>query len=286
MNRPDTQDKLKQNIHSRDKAKHAIALAMNNSWPAAVEANLAILASTPEDLEAYNRLGKALTELGQLDKAKLAFQQALKLSPHNPIAVKNLDRLMQVGDQIPTGQKPNNTSNQAFIEDSGKTVATSLINLASENVLLQIRPGQHVSLSIHGTAITISNSLEERIGNVEPKLASRLIRLINGGNRYEATATSVGESEIQIMVNEVFKNPSLSETTSFSAKLASDQKIYTNNTATRYSQSDEDSTGANQIGMKDWSDDDTEPGDDEAFSPAIHRIINPEDEEMEKDHEY
>ena len=114
--------------------------------------------------------------------------------------------------------------------------------------------------------------MEERIGNVEPKLASRLIRLINGGNRYEATATSVGESEIQIMVNEVFKNPSLSETTSFSAKLASDQKIYTNNTATRYSQSDEDSTGANQIGMKDWSDDDTEPGDDEAYAPTFHRI--------------
>ena len=31
--------------------------------------------------------------------------------------------------------------------------------------------------------------------------------------------------------------------------------------------------------VKDWSDDDTEPGDDEAFSPVIHRIINTDDDE-------
>lgn len=286
MNRPDTQDKLKQNIHSRDRAKHAISLAMNNSWPAAVEANLAILAITPNDLEAHNRLGKALTELGQLDEARSAFEQALKLSPHNPIAVKNLDRLMHVGDQIPIGQPSSNTSNQTFIEDSGKTVVTSLINLAPPSVLLQIRPGQHVSLSIHGTAIKISNSSEEQVGNIEPKLASRLIRLIEGGNRYEATVTRVGESGMMVIVNEVFRNPSLSEATSFSPKLVSDQKTYLNAPATRYSQGVESSTEVNRTGMKDWSDDDTEPGDDDAFSPAIHRIINPEDEEAEKDDEY
>ncbi len=26
--------------------------------------------------------------------------------------------------------------------------------------------------------------------------------------------------------------------------------------------------------VKDWSDDDTEPGDDDAFTPVIHRIIS------------
>ena len=36
--------------------------------------------------------------------------------------------------------------------------------------------------------------------------------------------------------------------------------------------------------IKDWSDDDTEPGDDDAFSPVFHRIINSADEDGENDY--
>ena len=35
---------------------------------------------------------------------------------------------------------------------------------------------------------------------------------------------------------------------------------------------------------KDWSSDDTEPGDDEAFTPVIHRIINPDSDESDEDY--
>ena len=31
-------------------------------------------------------------------------------------------------------------------------------------------------------------------------------------------------------------------------------------------------------GVKDWSDDDTEPGDDEVFDSTAHRIIDPDEE--------
>ena len=38
-------------------------------------------------------------------------------------------------------------------------------------------------------------------------------------------------------------------------------------------------------GVKDWSNDDTEPGDDDAFGPVIHRIIGntPGDDEISED---
>ena len=39
-----------------------------------------------------------------------------------------------------------------------------------------------------------------------------------------------------------------------------------------------ESAGPERVAVKDWSDDDTEPGDDEAFTPVLHRIINPEDD--------
>ena len=279
----DTQSKVKQNIHVR--AKHAIALAMRNSWTEAVEANLAILDVTPSDLEAHNRLGKALTELGRLDKARLAFQKALELAPLNPIATKNLDRLMHMGDQIPTSQSSGNTSPHAFIEDSGKTGVTSLTSLAPAKVLLKMRPGQHVVLTINGTVLKVFNSLKEHVGNIEPKLASRLIRLIQGGNRYEATVTSVSGSEMAVIVSEVFRNPSQSEVVSFFSRFSPSQSTNVTNPSLSYNQSDDGTAETNRAMVKDWSDDDTEPGDDDAFSPAVHRIINP-GEDAESKEEY
>ena len=35
--------------------------------------------------------------------------------------------------------------------------------------------------------------------------------------------------------------------------------------------------------VKDWSDDDTEPGDDDDFNPAIHRFISSDSENSSDD---
>ena len=77
----------------KDMAKAAVALAMKSQWSQAVELNRSILGEFPDDLEAYNRLGKALTEIGRPKEAKEAFQNALEISLHNAIARKNLERL-------------------------------------------------------------------------------------------------------------------------------------------------------------------------------------------------
>ena len=76
-----------------DLTRQAVAMAMANRWAEAVKLNRSILDDFPNDLETYNRLGKALSELGQNREARQAFERALSQSPHNPIAKKNLDRL-------------------------------------------------------------------------------------------------------------------------------------------------------------------------------------------------
>ena len=50
---------------------------MAGDWKAAETANLAVLDSFPDDVEAANRLGKALTELGKPKQAIEAYQRAL-----------------------------------------------------------------------------------------------------------------------------------------------------------------------------------------------------------------
>ena len=260
-----------------DIAKRAVALAMHSRWDEAVEANQSILSESPQDLEAYNRLGKALSELGRVEEAKSAFQRALELSPHNAIARKNLDRLMQLGDEVPSSHTGGGSASHAFIEESGKAGVTALINLASSKVLLKMTPGHLISLEAEGAGLKVADSSGEYVGQVEPKLASRLVRLIKGGNRYEAAITSVGERGVTVIIREVFQHPSQAGTVSFPNRHGSDQPVYLPGTILGYDLGDEDSVETGPAVVKDWSDDDTEPGDDDAFSPAVHRIINPGD---------
>ena len=91
-------------IH-RDKSREGIALATQGRWEEAVQANRALLAAFPDDVEAQNRLGKALSELGHYTEARSAFQRALEKSPSNPIARKNLERLADLSD-APWRQAP------------------------------------------------------------------------------------------------------------------------------------------------------------------------------------
>ena len=268
---PKTQDseKLK-----KDMAKRAVALAMQNHWPEALAVNQATLAEFPDDLEAYNRLGKALTELGRVGEARAAFKRALEISPHNSIAKKNLGRLMQLGEDAPRSGVTLSRSPHTFIEESGKAGVTSLINLPPSKTLLKMAPGHPLQLAIDQGRLLVKDSAGEPVGQVEPKLASRLTRLMRGGNRYEATVTSVGETELTVIVREVYQHPSQAGTQSFSSKGVVDYRVYLPTSMLGYEVGDEEAEEADRVAVKDWSDDDTEPGDDDAFSPVVHRIIS------------
>ncbi|TMF46755.1 MAG: hypothetical protein E6I24_08070 [Chloroflexi bacterium] len=65
----------------------AIELALANRWTEAVQVNRGIIDRFGPDEDTLNRLGKAYTELGQLDDAIEAYKSTLKMNPVNPIAV-------------------------------------------------------------------------------------------------------------------------------------------------------------------------------------------------------
>ena len=267
----------------KDKAKRAIALAMQNRWSEAVSANQSIIREFPEDLESHNRLGKALAEMGRNREAKEAFRRALEISPNNTIATKNLTRLMQLGDEAPKPCPTGGAAPKVFIEESGKAGVTSLLNLASSKMLLKLAPGHLVQLSMEGGTLKVNDPSGEYVGQVEPRLASRLVRLIKGGNRYEATVTSAGERELSIIVREVYQHPSQAGTVSFPSRSGTDYRIYLPSTLVGFESGEGEAQEKEPAAVKDWSDDDTEPGDDEAFSPVLHRIIQADDESATED---
>jgi tetratricopeptide (TPR) repeat protein len=266
----------------KDKAKKAVALAMNNRWEEAVAMNRSIAKEFPKDLEAFNRMGKALSELGRNREAKEAFQSALEISPSNSIAKKNLKRLQKLSeDEAPRPQairRPRRASrtSHTFLEESGKAGMTSLLNLPGPEVLLKLTPGDPVQLQVVGKGLRVTDSVGGDIGRVEPRVASRLARLIQGGNKYDATVTSAKERELVIIIREVYNHPSQAREVSFPVRGGTGPHVYLPGTVLGMDMGNNDTVEA--VGVKDWSSDDTEPGDDEAFTPALQRIINPSSE--------
>ena len=119
------EDRTKAKKHQADVA---IDLALHGKWPKAIQINKQILEDFPTDVDAYNRLGKAQTELGRYREAKQAYTKALEVDPLNTIAQKNLARLATL-KKATAGPRPSaqKISPQMFIEETGKTGVTSLV---------------------------------------------------------------------------------------------------------------------------------------------------------------
>jgi tetratricopeptide (TPR) repeat protein len=198
------------------RSKQAIALAMQGRWHEAVAANKSIIENFRNDVDAYNRLGRAYMELGEYSLAREAYNQAMELDPANIIAAKNLRRLSQLGE-TPAGARvdSHHVGPQHFIEEIGKAGVVNLLRLAPEAVLARMVAGDAVNLRIDGANLVVENSPGEYLGQVEPKHAQRLVKLMQGGNRYETAVVSSGEDRLTVIIREVYQHPSQAGQLSF-----------------------------------------------------------------------
>lgn len=199
----------------REKTKEAISLALQSRWEEAIRANHELLAHFPDDVDTINRLGRALAEVGRYTEARDTFQRALQLAPKNAIAQKNLNRLMHFKDGESRPKPAQKTVAPLFIEESGKTGLAHLMNLPAGDVLARVSAGGSVHLVSQDSTLLVRSDQGEFLGQVEPRLAMRLVRLIRGGNRYSATITSVSHSRVTILIREVYRHPSQAGITSF-----------------------------------------------------------------------
>jgi len=200
-------------------SKEAIDLALQGRWEEAEAVNRDIIKRFPTDVEAYNRLGRALTELGDFDRAKKSYFKTLKLAPENAIAKKNLARLTSLSESMATlNSNPQEASPQRakarrvaldlFITEVGKAGVVNLHNVASGNVLAKMGFGDQVHLEARGQHLIVVSEGGEYLGEVEPRQGLRLIKLMQGGNRYDAAILNVEEDKVQVIIKEVYQHPS------------------------------------------------------------------------------
>ena len=189
--------------------KQAISLAMQGRWEEAVAVNRMIIESFPNDIDAYNRLGKAYMGLGEYSLAREAYSRALELDPANTIADKNLRRLSQLSEAAVRAQgKAHRAEPQHFIEEMGKAGVVALRYLAPPEMVVKMVAGDAVYLKVEEENIVVENSQGEYLGQLEPKHAHRLVRLIRGGNRYTAAVVRSGGDRLIVIIREVYQDPS------------------------------------------------------------------------------
>ena len=197
----------------RQGSEQAIQLALESKWEEAAALNKTILATHPSDVEAWNRLGKSLLELGRLREAHEAYGHSVQLDPVNTIARRNMERLSTLVDNSDSDeiQRPGmvaKASQDLFIEEIGKTGVTvlrdvGLADLLDEEVLrglgdhagaldlvaigvvdqgretLHVAPGDRVyGVKLHGVPVglvrlTHASELEQRLAEPVPGLDVR-----------------------------------------------------------------------------------------------------------------
>lgn len=194
---------------TRTKSKQsevAIQAALQGKWQDAIQINKQILESFPTDVDAYNRLGKAQTELGKYKDARASYEKALEIDPLNTIAQKNLARLSTLGKSAPPRAAAQKLSPQMFIEETGKTGITTLAR-ADMDIAARMTAGDQVEL-VHKKGSLIVKVDGETLGEIEPRLAQRLSKLMEGGNQYIAAIQSTDDGGVKVFIRETFQDAS------------------------------------------------------------------------------
>ena len=257
MNSPTDGDEV--SAPKRQSADQAIQLALESKWEEAVAINRQLQGLFPRDLSTLNRLGKALSELGQYVDARQAYSEALEVDPTNNIARKNLDRLATLGDGVAAPRASHERMDpRLFIEETGKTGFTQLLDVASRQTLGLLTAGDQVYLGRDGTTLWVLNAEQERIGRVEPRLASRLLTFMEGGNQYAAGISELRDHDVRIIIRETFQHPSQFGKVSFPAKGGGETvRAYTKESLVRHND-EEDEYNEDGEYVDDGDDDDME----------------------------
>ncbi len=256
MTYPLTEDKTR---IKRVRTEQAIQFAMASRWDDAIAANRQLISIFPDDAASYNRLAKALSEIGKIKEAREAYKRTLELEPSNNIARKNLERLQSANAKTDP-DKAQQVDTSLFIEEMGKSGAVK-VKPANIKMLATLSAGDEVALKLAGNRLTLETMGGEYLSDVEPKLAIRLSRLMSGGNQYAAAVASIDGERARIIIKETFQHPTQVGRLSFPAGKAGDViRAYTKESLVRSDMDDDDDYTDEPDEWTEESDAEVEPG--------------------------
>jgi len=198
----------------QDLTNKAVQALLDANWEEAVELNSIILQDNPRNIPALNRLGRAYTELDQKDSAFDVYNKVLKLDKFNPIATRCL-RLLP--DKV--GHCDVELSGEDFIDQAGLTKSTSLIKLASKEILLALKYKQVLTLVPRKRLVYILTETSVQLGALPDDLSFKLGKLMKTGYSYAACVKSATDNTLTIFIREIKRPTRLTASPSFAHSL-------------------------------------------------------------------
>ena len=236
----------------RQGAEQAIELALESKWEEAAALNRTMVQAAPADVDAWNRLGKALLELGRFRESFESYEHSLELDPVNQIAKRNLERLEGLKDQeVARAPSIARVAQDLFIEEVGKT-GTTVLRIASIDLMPTLTAGDEVYFKPLDDAISVESADGDYLGQVEPKLGLRLLRLMEGGSQYAAAIKTVNDQDVELIIKETYRHPSQTRP-SFQPSSSESVRPYIRESLLRLSDDDEE----------ELLEEDTDHGDDD-----------------------
>lgn len=200
--------------------QQAIDAALSAQWQKALELNQQIIQAHPENVDALNRTARAYFELGDLDQSRKHYQKALEFDPYNQIAFKFLKRIEACKKK--GGRDGTNSHNHhlpisadLFIEEPGKTKVVNLLKLAEPQKLSLLSPGTMVSLVVKNRGVSVTDLDGEYLGVLPDDLSHQLIRLIKGGNKYQALLKTIKTNSLTVLIREEYRSARFKNQPSF-----------------------------------------------------------------------
>lgn len=194
-------------------AQLAVNLALAGKWNDAVNANLEVLKTNPEDTEALCRLARAYAELGKIEDARYATNKVLSIDPTNQIAGKFLEKLKLAKSITSSVSSP--TCTESFLEEPGKTKIIQLMNISGPENFINLDPGEEVKLVPYTHRVAVTTIDGRYIGRLPDDFSARIKFLLKRGNKYQTLIKSVSTKEITIFIREIEKSPDMDGSPSF-----------------------------------------------------------------------
>ena len=197
---------------------NAIKLALENNWEEAILINKEILTETPKDIDSLKRLAYAYMQSGNFVDAKETYNAIIDLDSTNPIATKNLRKLMALSQQkngVASSSHINHMDN-VFIQEAGKTKTVDLTNVADKKTLMSLQHGDDIQLIIKRSKIFALTSDKTFIGMLPDNVGIRLIGFMKGGNEYQACIKGVDDKNVTVFIKETKRAKKYTNQSSFS----------------------------------------------------------------------
>lgn len=195
----------------------AIDCALSGKWDQAEEINQQLLELEPTNTQHLNRLAKAKFELGKFSECKKIYNQVLEIDPYNTIAQKNLKKISAIKKDgvLKNGSNASGISASLFYEEPGITTLVTLVKVAEPQKLVALSPGSVVNLNVKKRGISVTDNSGAYLGAFPDDSAFHLMRLMDGGNKYQVIVKSVKSNSVTVLVREIFRSKRFKNQASF-----------------------------------------------------------------------